>query len=297
MIKDTMKAYGYTHSFVKALKAASHDIKDLPIETIATGCGMALRTIVHKDLCPSAMSVFDWNLLKVGTNNLGFESQVITRMWEEDHLEVERRQAAHQMIVDSKYPIIAWDLSVPEWEVIKEVDEEHSTYKGVSVTGANLELDFDKLGRREIPVLFVMTITGWNEPQKLIDKLLNIIVDHNEGKEAIALPDYKEGYEAYDHWINKMTTLESDDFDSRYYFETYKEMKEHAAKYFQEFAKKDETYTNLSNAFNELAKVYENLLSYRNMPDYPDNRDTIISELKSAKAIEKRIYKEAKTLL
>ncbi|MBI9012092.1 MAG: hypothetical protein JEZ08_07635 [Clostridiales bacterium] len=128
MRNSMMKEYGLIHSFVKSLKTATYDLNDLTIEDYAVLSGFALRTIVHKDLCPSAMNVFDWYLLQNAAENIGFQVEVISRLWHEEQLEVERREKACHVIENSlnkDRPVIVWDLSIPEWEVITESNETH----------------------------------------------------------------------------------------------------------------------------------------------------------------------------
>jgi len=296
MISDIMKEYGFTHSYVKALKAGSASMVDLPIETYATLSGFALRTVVHKDLCPSAMSVFDWELLSKAAEDIGFETKVITRLWDEDHLELEKRTEAHKMIIESTNPVITWDASVPEWEIITTFDSVNNSYTGISVKGDPINLPIDKLGRREIPVLFVMELTSWIKPTNIIEKILQIIINHNEGSEAIATPDYLEGYQAYDHWIEKMKTITEDDWDSRYYFETYAIMKKHASKYFQVLLTDNSNLKKMSQCFDDLANLFGQLLDQRKTSSYPNNKNEIIRNLKKAKELEYQIYIEAKNL-
>lgn len=296
MISDIMRENGFTHSYVKALKAGSANIVDLPIEMYATLSGFALRTVVHKDLCPSAMSVFDWELLSKAAEDIGFKTKVITRSWDEDHLELEKRTEAHQVIIDSKNPIITWDVSVPEWEIITAFDAVSNSYAGISVKGDPINLPIGKLGRREIPVLFVMELTSWKKPTNITQKLLQIIINHNEGNEAIATPDYLEGYQAYDHWIEKMKAIAEDDWDSRYYFETYSIMKKHASKYFQSLLTDDNKLIKLSKYFDDLAALFEQLLEQRKTSSYPKNKNEIIKNLQKAKELEYQIYTEAKNM-
>ncbi|MCH4886754.1 hypothetical protein EZV73_04200 [Acidaminobacter sp. JC074] len=294
MMNNTMKKLGYTHSFVKSLKAVSECFVDIPIETIASLSGFSFRTIVHKDLCLSAMSVFDWSLLKQSAEDIGFEVALVTRLWNEEHLEVERREKAYSVIEKSKYPLIAWDLSIPEWELITGFDSKNSTYKGISVSGEDITFERSELGRREIPILFVMALKGYKKPDGALMKLMDLIVNHHEEKEAIALPDYREGFRAYDYWIDYMKTLDKDDFESRYYFETYTVMKSYAASYFSQLDNPE--FDDFCGLLKHLSVLYGNMLKHRKDESFPNNKDIIIEYLKEAKTIEEKIYLEAKDL-
>jgi len=218
-------------------------------------------------------------------------------LWHEEHLEVEKREEAHELILKSKNPVIAWDLSAGEWELITGFDCKNESYEGISVSGEAITLPIDKLGRREIPILFVMELMSWQEPEDTLDKVLKVIVNHHQGNEMIAGPDYLEGYKAYDHWINKMKEIREDDWESRYYFETYALMKGYASKYFKDLLKKNEKLDALSKNLDDLAHLFNELLKKRNDPCYPNNKEEMIMDLRKAKELEFAIYTEAKSLL
>jgi len=300
MRNNMMKDYGFIHSFVKSLKTATNDLNTLSIEDYAVLSGFALRINVHKDLCPSAMSVFDWNLLQRGAENIGFEVEVISRLWHEEQLEVERREKAYHVIENSlnkDRPVIVWDLSVPEWEVITESNDTH--YKGISITGQDVQLIKEKLGRREIPILHIMSIKNWTpvNEEESYKKILNVIINHNEENESLPDSDYKEGYKAYDLWINKMSEIKEDDWESRYYLETYGAMRKLADTFFKNLARTHSKWHKISFLYSELADTYQNMINLRNNIEYPNNIPLIQNLLKNAKAHEKAIYKEAKLIV
>ncbi|MBI9012093.1 MAG: hypothetical protein JEZ08_07640 [Clostridiales bacterium] len=173
------------------------------------------------------------------------------------------------------------------------------TIKGISVTGQDVQLSKEKLGRREIPLLHIMSINNWapDNEEDSHKKILNIIINHNEENESLPDSDYKEGYKAYDLWIDKMSEINEDDWESRYYLETYGAMKKLAAVFFKNLAEDYSKWHTISFLYKELADIYENMINLRNNLDYPNNVQLIQNSLKNAKVQEKAIYEEAKLLL
>lgn len=286
MIKEIMKEFAYTHSFVKALYATGYKHSDLSIDGLAVLSGFAFRTVVHKDLCPSAMSVFDWDLLEKGARNCGFDVTLVKRLWHEEDEEVKRRTQAYQLISESfkkGNPVLAWDVSVPEWEVL--VSEDQKNYKGISVSGKEVVLDKTQLGRREVPILFTLAVNSWSEVSHETCRLsiLDQIISHHEGLEECT-PDYKEGYKAYDLWIDALD--QADDFSIKYYSETYHALKKHAAIYLMAH---DLKLGPIPHLCLQESRLYEKLISTSHKAEMKN----ILSDIS---IVEKRIYEEAKAL-
>ncbi len=177
--------------------------------------GWAFRINVHKDLCPSAISVFDWaDQLTESVAQLGHGCTYVSRMWWEDELQSERQQRAHVAILEGLergIPAISWDMSIPEWELIVGYDAVARVYEFISCTGELGTLPCEKLGNRGTdPSLLSVTVVG--EPngrsrKEVVRRSLQIAVDHASERERMELPDYVNGLPAYTQWAN---TIEPD---------------------------------------------------------------------------------------
>lgn len=265
----------HAHSFINALhKTLKYCGSELTRADIAGRTGMAFKLTAHKEMCPSAMSVMDWNLLGAGANNCVKEAEMITRLWHEEQLEVTRREEAHELIekaLEKDSPTVVWDVSIPEWELITGVDTEKRMYRGISCSGADVELEMDKLGRREIPILFVLGIVDGESVDRLeaFKQSIRWAIDHLEGNEFCERPDYEIGLKAYDLWIRAFDQVKSDDWESRYYLETYSTMKRFAADYLERVANWNESVEPLAKQYMKIYSAFENALKARNTEGYP----------------------------
>ena len=110
---------GYLFSFAKALCCA---VKNSPFselsEDIVASSGFAFRMWVSLDLCPSATSIWQFELQKSGVESGGIHCNYIERLWGQEDVEEERRLQAIDLIrqsIDKGIPSISWDIGVCEW--------------------------------------------------------------------------------------------------------------------------------------------------------------------------------------
>jgi len=113
---------GIVHSFMKCLATAVNYISGGldPIWLMGSST-FAFRIVVNENLCPSAMSVFDWSLLPEKVEQAGRKCTYISRLWDDRDREVERRNEAHDEIlraIDRGVPAIVWDIEDVEWGLI-----------------------------------------------------------------------------------------------------------------------------------------------------------------------------------
>ncbi|MBD3257971.1 hypothetical protein GF377_06025 [candidate division GN15 bacterium] len=198
---------GICHSFVASLATALNHIHGEldPVWLMGT-CTFAFRIVVNETFCPSAMSVFDWNaVLPAAVENTGHRCTYITRLWDEENLEVERKQEAHEAILAAlrdDRPSVVWDVADTEWGLIVGYDDSAGEYVALSHAGDKVELPVDKLGRNGINVLSV-AIPGQpngRSRKAAVRTALEIAVRHAEGKEWMERPRYQDGLAAFDLW-------------------------------------------------------------------------------------------------
>lgn len=182
---------GYLFSFAKSLSCAvkcasmRHEGCGAPFpvgdgfspelaEDIVASSGFAFRMWVSPDLCPSATSIWQFDLQKSGVENGGLQCHYIERLWGQDDVEEARRQEAIALIrqsIDSGIPAISWDIGVCEWGLVIGYDDETEKFAVLPITGREEEMDYARLGKRELPILSVLTITGRTEMPR--DAILN----------------------------------------------------------------------------------------------------------------------------
>ena len=70
-------------------------------------------------------------------------------MWNEEYLEIERREKAHVAIkkaIDDGIHAIVWVACILEWELITGYDDENQRYLVLSVKEKTGVLHYDRLG-------------------------------------------------------------------------------------------------------------------------------------------------------
>ena len=231
---------GYLHTLVKSIAAilCHSQLSGTPIppEDIITASGFAHRMWVAADLCPSAMSIWDFSQQTAWFENAGISCDYVSRMWEESALEPERRLAAEQQIkdgIDRGIGSAAWDVGGGEWGIIRGYDDAESLYEVLKPDGSIETLPYGKLGNLGIPILSVLT------PLKISSKPADILVrdtvrlaaSHLRGEEWSS--GNVSGLAAYPALI---ACVENGAFDQTwnldYYLGTYAALKAHAASFY-----------------------------------------------------------------
>lgn len=253
---------GYLFSFAKTLCCA---VKNSPFsdtaEDIVASSGFAFRMWVSPDLCPSATSIWQFDLQKSCVENGGIHCNYIERLWGQDDVEEKRRLEAIDMIrqsIDNGIPAISWDIGVCEWGLIIGYDDATKKFATLPITGQEDEMDYAQLGKREIPILNVLTIAGKAEKsqKEILNDTLKTAKNHLLGNEWC---ENSSGLEAYPTLIKH---LESEDtelacsWNLEYFLGTYAPLKWYAWKFFEKHGLKElamlykSIYENWQKAFD-----------------------------------------------
>lgn len=247
---------GYLFSFAKSLGTAvkNSPYSDYAEDIIATS-GFAFRMwVAGKDLCPSATSIWEFDAQKPWVENGGLCCSYVGRYWGQDEIEEECKNRGINIIkasIDSGIPAISWDIGVPEWGLITGYDDNKRMFSTLSVTGSADDMPYDILGKREIPILSVLTITGKTDKtkDKILKDTLNLAIGHLTGEEWC---ENAKGLEAYPALIKFFEDSFNPDlsWNMEYYLGTYGALKYYAYQYFEK--------NNLTELSNLYKKVYEN---------------------------------------
>lgn len=284
---------GYLFSFAKSLATA---VKNSPYskyyEDIIASSGFAFRMWVATDLCPSATSIWSFSEQKNWVENGGLTCNYIDRLWGQDSIEEERRLAACSMIknsIDNGIAAISWDISIPEWGLIIGYDDENQKFLTLSITGKEEEMDYQVLGKREIPILNVLTITGVNNKSQeaIIADTLKLAKSHLNGEEWC---ENKKGLEAYPTLINILNNDFNPDisWNLEYYLGTYAALKWYAWKFFEKY-----NLTELCSLYKIVYESWQKTFELKASTDLSikDNRESIAKLLKTAEECEKQAIK------
>jgi len=150
-------------------------------------------------------------------------------------------------------------------------------------------MPYDALGKREIPILSVLTITGSSGKAKedILHDTLKLAAGHLKGKEWC---DNAKGLEAYPALIgifNEEPDIAAS-WNAGYYLGTYGALKEYAYKYFEKVGE-----TKLARLYREVFKAWIEAFKIKTNEDMtlPVPRSRVVSLLKSAYENEKEAVK------
>jgi hypothetical protein len=201
---------GYLFSFAKSLSAA---VKNSPYsekaEDIVATSGFAFRMWVNTDLCPSATSIWSFDSQKPWVENGGLTCDYVGRYWGQENIEKEKQLEAINNIkasIDNNIPAISWDIGVPEWGLITGYDDDIRMFSTLAINAEKadptspdyncVQMPYDSLGKRELPLLSVLTITGSSDKTKedILHDTMKLAISHLKGKEWC---DNAKGLDAY----------------------------------------------------------------------------------------------------
>jgi hypothetical protein len=284
---------GFLFSFAKSLSAA---VKNSPYselsEDIIASSGFAFRMWAAKDLCPSAMSIWAFNQQKPWVENGGLKCDYIERLWGLDDIEEERRQAAIEMIkksIDNGIAAVSWDIGIPEWGLVIGYDDKTSKLLTLSITGVEGEMDYAKLGKNEIPILNVLTITGKiNKHKELIIKdTLTMVKKHLNGEEW---SDNTSGLKAYEIIMKRIEKdfNPNDSWSVEYYLGTYAALKWYAYKFLKKYG-----LNKLANIYKEVYDCWYSAFLIKKSTDLTisENRKSVYELLNDAYMAESEAIK------
>jgi len=232
---------GYLFSFAKSLSAAlfCSRYRSYAADIIASS-GFAFRMWVDgQTLCPSAMSIWDFQMQKPWVENGGLRCGYVQRLWNEGAVEERRRMEALEQIraaVEDGVAPVVWDLGDAEWGVVTGYDDTAQTLFVRRTDNCPDTLSYEKLGKLEIPILSVLTVTG-DAPKsdaQLVADTKRLAADHLWGNEWCG---NAKGLAAYDALIAFVeTSLTVDIFRNlEYYLGTYGALKWYAWQFFEKY--------------------------------------------------------------
>ena len=249
---------GYLFSLAKSLSCAVRNspYADVADDIVATS-GFAFRMWVSADLCPSATSIWSFDGQKPWVENGGLKCDYVGRYWDQDDIEEQKRLEAIANIkksIDSGIPAVSWDIGVPEWGLIIGYDDETQTFATLPINAATYDpaspanLPYDVLGKRDLPLLSVLTVTGMSGKSKesILYDTKKLAAFHLKGGEWAGNAKGLEGYPALiRHFEGSFNPDIS--WNMEYFLGTFGELKYYAWKYFE---KMNET---------ELAELYKSV--------------------------------------
>lgn len=286
-VEDTT---GYLFSFAKSLSAVikNSPYAELSEDVIATS-GFAFRMWVAEDLCPSATSIWSFASQKEWVENIGLKCGYVERLWGQEEIEEEKRLAAVDLIresIDNGIAAVSWDISGCEWGVITGYDDGSETFSTLKIDGSENSIGYGDLGKLELPILSVLTITGREEKaqEDIIKGTLSIAASHLKGEEWC---DNAKGMGAYPVLIDFIRDKLSEDtaWNLEYYLGTYAALKWYAYKFFDKYG-----LTELAEKYRTIHGEWQAAFRLKAEKDVTDEgvRSEIVSHLSAAGKAEEQ---------
>lgn len=260
-------------------------------EDVIAASGFAFRTWAAADLCPSAMSVWEFKKQKPWAENCGLVCDYIERMWGEEAVEKERREQAIEIIkksVDSGMGAVVWDLGDCEWGVVTGYDDESKTLYTLKINQSEDSIPYEKLGQMEIPILSVLTVVGKEakDAVQIVTDTKALIAAHLRGEEWC--DENTQGLEAYDTVIafikDKLTA--DNGWNLEYYLGTYAALRYYGWRFFEKYGEGE-----LAALYEKVHKCWQEAFELKGNSDVNDIKvkEKLVSLLESARGEEVRV--------
>ncbi|MED1950110.1 RNA polymerase sigma factor [Brevibacillus centrosporus] len=207
------------------LEAANRKLS-LPMVMGLSGHAFRL-TVVPEHVHIAGPTMFEFGpVLARGLRNLGFTSRSISDFKQAAGIEInanlvepsqlganarEKRQLSQVLpqalelihrSVDRGYPVLAWDMFIPEFALIYGYDDEQKLLHSGDNCGHQGTIPYDHLGRGLIEDLFVLTLdeSFETDQRQMLIGALQMAISHARGEEPAFGATH--GLDAYADWLN-----------------------------------------------------------------------------------------------
>lgn len=287
---DTYDSTGYLFSFAKALSAV---VKHSPYseleEDIVASSGFAFRMWISADLCPSETSIWDFGRQPEWILNGGLTVTHISCCWQPENILNDARTDTLPKIkasIDSGIPVVAWDIGVCEWGLITGYDDDTQKLATLCINGSADEMDYVRLGNREMPMLNVITITGKTDKSQadIIADTKSLAKAHLNGEEWC---ENAQGLASYLRLIDMLLCEDPTlacSWGMEYALGTFGALKWYAWKFFEKYGE-----TRLAELYKTVYECWQKAFDMKKSADLyvAENRKTVADLMKTAYECEK----------
>ncbi len=279
---------------------------DMSVSWISGGSGHAfIMNIDPKGLCPSGPTAFKNWVINANIGRLGMMTTPVGSTKDFPRFPAKQKEAWELAKESLNYdvPVIAWEVYVPEFYVVNGYDDNGYFASGALDEKLTKSVPWDKLGTTDIGWLWLASVSK-EEPKPDIEILKGVIdftLKFATTRDYLH-DNYVSGLEAYDGWINALSSKEAVYNGASYNAAVWAECRYHAGKFLSEM--KTKLPGMADPEFDELIKLYgkiaEDLKTVSEIFPFEMKTDKItddskinraIDALKSAKENEKNALK------
>jgi RNA polymerase sigma-70 factor (ECF subfamily) len=175
------------------------------------GSGHAFLLSIHKELCPSGPTMWDWGRLWALAKNLGVEvdGPCISRHCEAAAFPKTQEQAWGMVraAIDEGRPCFGWELALPEFYTIHGYDEVGYYFSGPGAEPEGGPKPWREAGASEIGLLALLTVRPGRPapPEQIVGEALRFAVEFagQETPEPDAV-EHRAGLAGYEAWAEAL---------------------------------------------------------------------------------------------
>lgn len=261
--------------------------------------GIAFHFIIHKQLCPSSITVYNWAEEHFSMlDRIGVFTTVRCYMdnYKYNTLKEIQSNAIKEIkeSIDNGFGVVIWaPSSILEFGIIYGYDDEDGVFLVKDVTGDEIDpMLYSNLGRSNVPILFYQIVhskTKLKETETIIDSLKFAVYEWN--KKDHNSEEYSSGRKGYG---NLFAALENRDFNSTglsYILAVYSDSKKACKLYLEYINHNKKINGKLNKAANNYSKVSQIFSDLHKEMPFPYNNEIddllqIIDKLKLCMKLE-----------
>ncbi|CAG7614962.1 RNA polymerase sigma factor [Paenibacillus allorhizosphaerae] len=269
-----------------------------------------------RDILPRGLQNLGWSCRMVETQNKRdvsgenanlIDPTMLTAAAKDKRMLQEELPAALDLIhrsIDKGFPVMAWDLFIPEFGVIYGYDDEQQQLTAAECMKEG-KLPYDHLGRGTLEDLFILALEERTEKdlRSMLRDALATILDHYNGTEAPTDRGVR-GLRAYDVWIEAFHGGGIEPNGNAYNVAVVQDARRLAADFLHEIGTEwqgnDETTGRIRALSSEAALLYRHIAEQLHElaalfpfpsggnPNTNENRERAIKVLRSIKSLEEQ---------
>ncbi len=228
--------------------------------------GMGFHFIVHKGLCPSSVTVYDWSSEHVDCmDRMGFLSETYSMINDGRHNTfADAQERAVQKIKESirrDIPALIWTpTSTLEFGIVKGYDDADRVFFVEQYTGQPADpLLYDNLGKSQVPILFYQIFLKKVpvDESRMISQSLEFGLSEWRKENHVSPDLYASGMKGYENFIGALEKGTFNEFGLGYLSAVYADSKGSLAQYLDWAAARPEAAKSLAKAAKLYGKISE----------------------------------------
>jgi hypothetical protein len=308
MAKKIIEGAAMTHTWMSYIAAAEGCLRAAGFWKDETWklmglTGMGFHFIVHKEICPSSVTVYDWNGEHLDCmDRMGIVTETFSIMDDGRHNTLrDAQERAVEKIKESirrGIPALVWaPTSILEFGIIKGYDDADGVFFVEQCSGQPADpLLYENLGKSEVPILYYQIFLNKVpvDESQTIRQSLKFGLSEWEKENHVSPDYYASGKKGYANFIGALEKGVFNEFGLGYLAAVYADSKSALTRYLDWVAARPDAVKPTKNAARLYHKIYEAWAEIATLAPFSgsNNRGNVPLEKKNFPAIL-RLAKEA----